>query len=270
MEGNSLTCRVSFKHPLWRKRIGSFEMFCGYTPSISGLPKCRVSTELINADHEQITRRAINKLSSTRDVRTLSPEDLPRDTPVFYFKCGKRTANWIPAFVRDADYYTVTLSTSSKHAGMPIAAAYEDIRLAPNSSLSYELDCENVDFPRSDRLEVVGDSPLLTSDMSQSDQTEILKRSSAKDMQQGNPTPLESELVKETEIQHSSDSQRDDDQNIRIDKDDDEIVSLPTMDLGNLDDFLVDDPETVDKEPALWAMHSLLTSQNDDSSLDNP
>ena len=55
------------------KRISSFEMVRGYTPSISRLPKCRVSTELIEAHHKQITRRAINKLSSTRDVRTLSP-----------------------------------------------------------------------------------------------------------------------------------------------------------------------------------------------------
>ena len=153
---------------------------------------------------------------------------------------------------------------------MPIAAAYEDIRLAPKSSLLYELDCENVVFPRSDGFKDDDDSPLLTSDMSQSDQTEILKRSSARDMQQGDPTPLKSELLEATEIKHSSESQRDDDQNIRIYKDDDDIESLPTMYLGNLDDFLVDDPENVNKEPALWAMHSLLTPQNDNLSLDNP
>ena len=153
---------------------------------------------------------------------------------------------------------------------MPIAAAYEDIRLAPRSSLLYELESENIVFPRSDGLEDVDDSLLLTSDMSQSDQTEIVKRSSARDMQQGDQIPLESELLKETEIQHSSEFQRDDDQNIRIDKDDDDIESLPTMNFGNLDEFLVDDPENVDKEPALWAMNSLLTAQNDNSSLENP
>ena len=112
------------------KESAAFEIFRIYTTSISGLPKCRVSTELIDAHHEQINRRATNQLSSIRDVRTLWHEDLARDTHFFYFKRGKTTANCIPDFVLHADCYIATFSTNSKHVGMPITPAYEDIRLA--------------------------------------------------------------------------------------------------------------------------------------------
>ena len=127
----------------------SFEMSRGYTPSIAGLPQSTVSDELKKADEEQRAKRALKSVENCRTPRALSKNELQRDTAVYYFRRVPRPPKWIKAHVRKAEDHIVLLSTRPDHAGKPVRAAYEDVRIMPTAPLLRELDEIDPLFPRS-------------------------------------------------------------------------------------------------------------------------
>ena len=117
------------------KTLSSFEMACGYTPSVVGLPQAKLSAEIITEHNEQVARRALRLLDKSRSPQVLHPEELLRDDPVYYFKRGPKFGSWETAYVRKPQPHFVVLSRRQDHIGKPIGAAYEDVRQAPSSSL---------------------------------------------------------------------------------------------------------------------------------------
>lgn len=59
---------------------------------------------------------------------------------------------WEKGYVRSEDEHMLTISSSQSHKGIPIRAAFEDVRLAPTASLLKELDSIHFFFPRSSFL----------------------------------------------------------------------------------------------------------------------
>lgn len=134
---------------LGSKLLSSFEMARGYSPAILGLPKSKVSEEMQAAQQEQQSRWALAKLRSGRNPTCLEPTDLPRGTPVYFFKRGDKKRSWRKAFVRSAEEHSVLLSCDPTHTGKPSRAAYEDIRLIPRNTLLQDLNQMDFVFPRS-------------------------------------------------------------------------------------------------------------------------
>ena len=87
-----------------------------------------------------MARRALQLLKTTRNPRTVDPSLLQRNTPVYYFKKGLKFRKWAKGFVREVDLHVVSISSKPTHNGLPIRAAFEDVRIAPRSSLLQELD----------------------------------------------------------------------------------------------------------------------------------
>ena len=134
------------------KKLSSFEMTRGYVPSVCGLPSSNLATEMIKAHEEQVARRGLAVVINGRTPRTLKPDILEKGTKVYFFRRTPPQPRWIPAFVRDAQEHLALLSTRADHAGKPVRAAYEDIRLAPVNPLLHDVDCQEPIFPRSDSL----------------------------------------------------------------------------------------------------------------------
>ena len=88
-------------------------------------------------------------MKNARPPSLVSKEQLTRDRAVFYFKRDVKFGSWMKAFVRDTQEHLVLLSSKPDHSGLPIKAAYEDIRLIPSTSLLQELDEIGYIFPRS-------------------------------------------------------------------------------------------------------------------------
>ena len=68
---------------------------------------------------------------------------------MYYFKRGSHFGKWEHGFVRHASEHIVHLSGSTQHRGKQIKASYEDVPIAPQSSLLFDLDKLGFLFPRS-------------------------------------------------------------------------------------------------------------------------
>ena len=129
----------------------SFELIRGYTPLMAGPPQSPITEEIIRAHQEQSSRRALLSVDSARSPHTLNKAQMQRDTPVFFFRRVPKP-KWIQAWVRSTEYHIVLLSTRNDHAGKPVRAAYEDVRLVLETPLLQELDeCDPL-FPNSSEI----------------------------------------------------------------------------------------------------------------------
>ena len=130
------------------KALSSFEMARGYKPSITGLPKIKLTDDILEAHEEQQARRPLSLLEKSKTPRPVNPSKLSRDDQVYFFKRGPKLGTWEIGYVRSADDQSVSLSSARSHKGKPIRAAYEDVRLAPSSPLLRDLDEIDFVFPR--------------------------------------------------------------------------------------------------------------------------
>ena len=122
------------------KKLSSFELARGYSPSICGTPQAPVSDALLQAHYEQAARRAIHRLLVSPSNRTQKRDVLIPRTPVYFFEKKGKRGSWNLGFVKRASDHIVEICRSSRLSGKALQVAFEDIRLAPKSSLLYELD----------------------------------------------------------------------------------------------------------------------------------
>lgn len=125
----------------------------------------------------------MRKLNNKRNPKVLDKTNLPQNKLVYYFRRGPKFGSWNKAFVRQADDRIVYLSPSSQHFGPPVAAAYEDIELVPDSPLLRELDEIGYLFPCSSTVLPEIDRPV------QSDCTSSTEGAVSKDVITREPSP---------------------------------------------------------------------------------
>ena len=122
------------------KSLSSFELARRYSPSSCGAPQAPVSVKMFEAHQEQAARRAIHKLLASPSNKPVSQDLLPPKTPVYFYVRGTNKGKWELGFFKRALGHLVQLCRNSSLRGHALQVAYEDIRLAPRSSLLYALD----------------------------------------------------------------------------------------------------------------------------------
>lgn len=128
------------------KQLSSFELAHGYTPNICDLPKATISTDLINAHLEQVSRRAVHKFIRSKQTSPLNKELLPPRTPVYYYKREIKGGRWILSKVVTCEDHIVHVEPMSKDKARTVQVAFEDIRLVPDSDILKELDQMELGF----------------------------------------------------------------------------------------------------------------------------
>ena len=122
------------------KKLSSFELARGYRPSICGLPQFPVTSEILAAHEEQVARRAIHIFIRSHMTSSVSRDLLPPRTKVYYFRKITNRGEWQVGFVQKAEDHIVHVCVDKELRSKPSLIAYEDLRLAPESSLLQELD----------------------------------------------------------------------------------------------------------------------------------
>jgi hypothetical protein len=173
---------VFLRNVLYGSRtLSSFEQARGYQPSLAGLPVGFVTPDLQKAHLEQVARRTLSLLLRSKNSHLLDRSVLLPGTAIyFYTKLGKKTS-WAPGFVSQALPEYVGVRRQPGNRGSILKIAYEDIRLAPRSSLLQELDAleqicdagEDSDaedtIPNGTLLASTNSAPLDTADESAKD-----------------------------------------------------------------------------------------------------
>lgn len=131
------------------KTLSAFDMAFGYTSTIVGLPKYPVPADILAVNRNKVARCALNKLYTGRNPRVLAVEYLSRDTCFYSFRWGVKFGSWNKGFVRAIEPNIVVIYTSSSDKRNPVRAAYEDVRLTPDSPLLLEMNEVVFVFPRS-------------------------------------------------------------------------------------------------------------------------
>ena len=99
------------------KTLSSIELAKGYTTALAGLPKQSVTDDLGRAHVEQVARRALHRMVSSRDVRTLERNSLTLKTPIYYFERQKKFGVWQLGFVLEAKENLVLVIKNSSGRG---------------------------------------------------------------------------------------------------------------------------------------------------------
>lgn len=139
------------------RKLSSFQLAKGYTPSLLGVPNSRISIELLEAHKEQAATRALQTLLNSKNPTHLQRDILKSGDHIWvYFETSSKAKKkgWVKATVVEAQEHRVLARRSMK--GPPMRVAYEDVRVAPNSALTQEL----MAIPLEDELAIDdGDSP---------------------------------------------------------------------------------------------------------------
>lgn len=124
------------------KKLSSFEQAKGYSPALRGIPQCLLSKETVKAHYEQVARRSIARFLSSMNPSTIPHTLLQPKTPIYYFvrRTNNKGGTWNLGFVKKCQEQLVMVTNSSSGRGIPRRIALEDVRLAPSTSLLYELD----------------------------------------------------------------------------------------------------------------------------------
>lgn len=72
-----------------------------------------------------------------------------RDEEVYFFKRDEKHGVWEKGFVRAAEPHFLKIYSRKDRKGLPIKAAYENVRKVPDLTLLKELDDMEFLFPRS-------------------------------------------------------------------------------------------------------------------------
>lgn len=141
-DDDTILARATFLSNMFSgsRLLSSFELVRGYSPAVLGLPKTVVSQKLINAHKEQVATRALQRLLHSRSHDSPTPDMFQPGADVWVFyntsKQNEKT-EWIKAKVVKAERHHLTARRSQR--GPPMRVAYEDVRLAPRSTLAQEL-----------------------------------------------------------------------------------------------------------------------------------
>ena len=141
-DAETVVARAEFLSTLFSgsRKLSSFQLAKGYSPSILGIPSSRVTPELLNAHKEQAATRALQTLLNSRNNGTLPSQILKNRDPiwVYYDTSSKAKKNeWVKATVIETQQHRVLARRSTKDP--PMRIAYEDVRVAPKSHLTQEL-----------------------------------------------------------------------------------------------------------------------------------
>ena len=120
--------------------LSSFELARGYSPSILGVPKSLVTTELLSAHKEQVAVRALQRLLRSRTPSTVAPSSIQIvETVLFYYRSTKQNEpdQWLEGTIQSTRPELVEIRRSNR--GPACRVAYEDIRLLPQSPLTKRL-----------------------------------------------------------------------------------------------------------------------------------
>lgn len=122
------------------RKLSSFQLTKGYTPSLLGIQSSRITLELLKAHKEQAATRALQTLLHSKNPNHLQRDVLKAGDPIWvYYETSSQAKQkgWVKATVVDAQEHRVLARRSMK--GPPMRVAYEDVRVAPNSTLTQEL-----------------------------------------------------------------------------------------------------------------------------------
>ena len=140
------------------KSLSASELAHGYTLSVAGLPQQEVSAYIVVAHQEKVVRRSLHDIFTSRSPRVLSRQLIQPRTPIYFFEKRTKFGVWKRAFVVSAEQHLVQARRTKSNRGRVLKIAYEDVRLAPRSSLLFELD--RIEFD-DDMRKVLGSSPEL-------------------------------------------------------------------------------------------------------------
>lgn len=120
--------------------LSSFQLARGFTPSILGMPKSKVSQEMLDAHIELTATRALQRLLRNRAPSRLPPSALTQGQWVYvFYKTSKQNVRveWVEAqVVRPLQHY-VECRRSGR--GPLMRVAYEHLRIKPQSALAQDM-----------------------------------------------------------------------------------------------------------------------------------
>lgn len=131
------------------RKVSSFELARGYTPSILGLSQTLLSEHILSSHQEQLARRSLQALKYSRSPNTVGKDALTKDTPIYFFRRSPEFGTCQKGSVCKAELHSVLLFTKQDHSGKAVRAAYEDVRLTPKTPRLQKLDRIDFIFQRS-------------------------------------------------------------------------------------------------------------------------
>ena len=123
-----------------QKSLSAFALARCYTPSVAGLPQQEFSADIVVAHQEQVVRRSVHNIFTSRSPRVLSRQLIQPETPVYFFEKRTKFGVWKLAFVVSAAEHLVQARRTKSNGGRILKISYEDVGLAPRSLLLFELD----------------------------------------------------------------------------------------------------------------------------------
>jgi hypothetical protein len=144
------------------RTLSSFEQARGYQPSVLGLPQFFINKDLIQAHEEQVSRRILTRILRSREPSLLSRSILAPGTPVYFYVRATKTSSWQSGYVAEALPEYVAVRRQPQARGQTLKIAYEDLRLAPKSSLLQELDKLELEDTTPDDPETSSEQTLWT------------------------------------------------------------------------------------------------------------
>lgn len=99
-----------------------------------------MSSELIDAHLEQVSRRALHKFLRSKHPSTITKDLPPPNTKVYFYRNEVKGGSWLKGTVLYPEGHLVFVYTSDKNKSNPLQVAFEDIRLVPDSDILSELD----------------------------------------------------------------------------------------------------------------------------------
>lgn len=141
-DAETIVARAVFLSNLFSgsRKLSSFQLVKGYTPSVLGIPSSRVTPELLQAHKEQTATRAIHTLLHSNNPNVVPSDVLKEGDPIWVYyetTSNSKKKGWVRATVVEAQQHRVLARRSTK--GPPLRVAYEDVRPAPMSQLTQEL-----------------------------------------------------------------------------------------------------------------------------------
>ncbi len=119
---------------------GVLSIDCGILVLVVLASQRPVPQEYVDAYHEGITLRSLDRLLSARQPKIVSQAVLVQNTPVFFpVKIGKNR-QWQKRYVLSTSDHIAVVSKNVEGRGKHLKIAYEDMRLVPRSQVLEDID----------------------------------------------------------------------------------------------------------------------------------
>lgn len=150
-EPTSIVGRASFLCNLFHgsKLLSAFQLAKGYVPSILGMPRQQVPSELFDTHVQMTAARAIQRALHGRIPNTVKRSSLTLGTKIWIFHKGSRHTDpveWLKGTVVEANEHMVRCKREDRSGGPPMYIAYEDITIRPSGELAEELMQQSLDI----------------------------------------------------------------------------------------------------------------------------